>query len=157
MKNSIISIIIWLVISSCAKNESIVSEDARIDILKIKVNRNGSNVLRNNGLDTAAINVQHVTNDIAIDYPYANVNFPKGYRIVELNGEKILEVHLCSDKTSGAKTLLSLVAGRTDTITSNFLKTENVVRYSKVWYNGNLVFDSESDIKIQPDFIEVEI
>lgn len=95
-----------------------------MELFKIQLIKYGSNFLQSNQFDASAIDLHYVIYTISIDYPYSNTYFPKGYRVMEDNNEKLLVAHLSSDKIVAGKYLLLLTEGKRDRINANYVHIE---------------------------------
>lgn len=112
-----------------------------IDIVPMVANKNA---IVSGYLNQNELNVLYNVDGKMISYPYSSDVYPKGFTIVDLKGEKAIRIHLNSNVENNAITMINYGANKTAVIKANFLKTENMVRFVKIWYNDQLIFDIDN-------------
>lgn len=115
--------------------------------VKIKyVNENGENLFDiENPIQISDIKVFHKINSEWIEYYKGNLDHPKGLMELEINEEKYLgvSVSIIHDADSISETKLQFANGDEDIIKTGLNLNANNIIVEKVWYNGELKWQTE--------------
>lgn len=147
MKTMIILSAIFLLQSSCKKENSPITLDSRIEFIV-------RDELGNNLLDPSIpssfienkVKIFYLTNGQKEEVFYPNYDHPRNFWFFEKSGE--FQMSLSPNSSIDEEfpiTYIQWNESDCDTIKCSFSRTSNSVICTKVWYNDSLVWDNYSD------------
>lgn len=75
-----------------------------------------------------------------------NLDYPRNFRIIEINGENVLVIWPVSNRDEEfSTTLIEWEEGDRDTIETTYSYTENATILQEVWFNGELILSHTED------------
>ena len=146
MKKLVIILVLGMIFISCSKGEDEPMYGVVVDtsVLIKYLDENGNNLL-NDGINESDINIYHKINNEWVKYYEGNLDYPKGIRIDERENEKylILFVSIEVNESDLSETKIEFSNyNKSDIVKSEIDFSGNNIIVRKVWYNGDLKWES---------------
>lgn len=151
MKNILKFLLIGLIITSCSNEseECCTNIDTGISIKYI--NQEEENLFEfENGLNEADINIYHNINNEWIRYYKVNLDYPKGIRTINREGETYLVIFPSTDIVveNYSETKIEFSQMNSDIIKAEINKNGSNTVVTKVWYNDQLKWEGAQGDRI---------